>query len=151
MVTKEFDAKFQRLFTSIVETSFEYVGRSKEEIDRIFIYASMEDETFFFNVFYLIKGNLSKANTVNEYLTDNPATPEMNKQLLRVCTGFVDEISELFEADEREVPTLIKMTFEPKTGAFDSDISYKKFYSEHPERTEVDGFNEWFEDVKAGL
>ena len=148
MATVKFDSNFQELFTAMVETSFEYVGRNKEDVDCIYIYASMEDDIIFYNVFYSINGHLAKANKVNDFLSNSPATPEMNKQLLKVCTDFLEETSELFEEDNREVPTLMKMVYNPKTGAFDNDISYKKHFSNHPERTEVDGFNEWFEEVK---
>jgi hypothetical protein len=133
----------------MVEIAFEYVGRNKEEVDCIYIYASMEDDSIFYNTFYSIKGNIVKAHKVNDYLSNNPATPEMNKKLLKIGTDFLDETSELFENHNREVPTLMKMTYKPKTKTFDNDIHYEKYFSDHLERTEVDGFNEWFEEMKS--
>lgn len=149
MNNNDFHAEFQQLFTNMVEIAHEYVGRDKEEVDCIYIYASMENREIFYNVFYSIKGNLTKAHKVNDYLSNHSATPKMNKQLLRIGTNFLDDTSELFEKHNMEVPTLMKMTYKPKSGAFDNDINYDLHHSNHPERTEVDGFNEWFEEMKS--
>jgi len=148
-MNNNFDAEFQQLFTKMVEIAHEYVGRNKEEVGCIYIYASMENKEIFYNVFYSIKGNITKAHKVNDFLPDDPATPSMNRQLLKIGTGFLNETSALFEKHNMEVPTLMKMTYKPKTGAFDNDINYDLHHSNHSERTEVDGFNEWFEEIKS--
>jgi len=54
MKKTKFDQEFQRLTTEMVEVGFEYIGRNKEEVDNVYIYASMEDEMYFYNLFYKI-------------------------------------------------------------------------------------------------
>lgn len=152
MPTKEFDIKFQELFTGMVEVSFEFVNRNKKEIDCIYIYASMENNSLFFNVFYQVNGELTKLNLLNVVSKEQyDLSDDRTFNLLDVGNDLLEETMELFEDDEREVPTLMKMTYKPKTGAFDNDIIYEPQYSNDKDRSNVDGFNEWFEEVKANL
>ena len=152
MATKEFDPKFQELFSAMVEIALEFVNRNKEEVDCVYIYGSMEDDCQFYNVFYNINGKLIELHLLNTISKEQyDLSDERVFKLLELGADFLEETSELFEGDEREVPTLMKMTYSPKTGAFDSDINYDLHYSDHPERTEVDGFEEWFEEIKSSL
>ncbi|WP_221417870.1 hypothetical protein, partial [Fulvivirga kasyanovii] len=61
---------------------------------------------------------------------------------------LLEEVITLFQENDREVPTLMKITFDPKTHAFNNDIIYEPQYTNHPDRTNVDGFEEWFEEMK---
>jgi len=149
MEIKEFDTEFQKLCTTMVEAAFRYVGNNREEVDTIYLYASCENRNPFFNVFFRINGTLvhiHKVNTVCKKLCE--VSDDTAFGLLDEGVECLDEMIRLFQQDNREVPTLMKMTYSPKTGAFNNDILYDPQYSSHPDRSNVNGFEEWFEEMK---
>jgi hypothetical protein len=149
MATSEFDKMFQKLISEMVEIAFEYVGRNKFEVDGIYIYASMEEGDYFFNVFFNINGKLIDNHKINEVSVQKYDDSDARAfAMLRLGTKSLREVSKLFKEDNREVPSLMKMVYSPKTGAFTNDIIYELQYSNDPERTNVDGFQEWFEEIE---
>jgi len=142
-----FDKEFQKLFTEMIEIAYEYVGNAKE-VDQVCVYVSIENKAYFYNVFYRIGGSLTKAHKVNEYLSVDSGTPQRNRQLLKHGVDLARVAGQLFSDYKRDVPTTMKMIYEPKTSSFSNDIGYELQHSNHPDRTEVDGFNEWFEAIK---
>jgi hypothetical protein len=150
MATLEFDKKFQKLTTEMVEIAFEYARVNKEEVDAIYIFGSMEDYSFFYNVFYIVNNILTKKQDINEFLKYKvDDSSEQQQNLMRTGNKLLLETSTIFREDEREVPTLLKMIYFPKTGKFKCDISYELNYSNHPEWTNVDIFNKWFDEIKS--
>lgn len=144
-----FDTEFQRLTTEMVEVAFEYIGFNKEEVDGIYIYGSMEQGIFFYNVFYKINHQLVKKEKVNDVLTNKV---DDSDKIIRALLSFGGEalmdLSDVFTDDSREVPTLLKMVYRPKTGGFNCDILYDPQYSDHETRTNTEGFNDWFNQEK---
>lgn len=152
MATKEFDSKFQEIFTKMVEISFELVGRNKGEIDSIFIYGSLEEGDAFFNVFYKVNGKLTKIHKLNSVSKmQYDVSDERVFAMLDLGNGYLMEVANLFKNDNREVPTLMKMVYNPKTGSFNNDISYDLHYSNDPERTNVDAYQEWFDEINQSV
>lgn len=152
MATAEFDIKFQKLTAAMVEIAFEYVGRNKEEIDTVYIYGSMETGSYSYNCFYVVNNVLSKKQNINNYLKEPlNVSSEQQQSLMRIGNKLLQETAEVFKADNREIPTLLKMIFHPKSGNFKCNISYDLHYSNHPEWTNVDVFNQWVEEIKNGL
>jgi hypothetical protein len=150
MATKEFDDKFRKLYTEMVEIAFDLVDSNEEEVDTIYIYASMENKQMFFNAFYRINGKLVKMHEINSVSNEEyDLSQDTMFDLLRQGNTLLKETMELFKSDDREVPTLMKMEFHPKTGKFDNDISYELYHSNHATRTNADVFKEWFEEIKS--
>jgi len=143
MTPTTFDTEFQRLTTEMVEVAFEYIGRNKEEVDCIYIYASMELGIYFYNVFYKINNQLIEKELVNDVLNNKiDNSRESIKALLRIGGNALMDLSDVFENDKREVPTLLKMVYLPKTGGFDCNISYEA-YSKQKGWTNVSAFENW--------
>lgn len=150
MEKTKFDNDFQRLTTEMVEVAFEYIGRNREEVDKVYIYASMEDEIYFYNVFYQINNIIIEKEEVNDILINKIETSrERLRSLLSFGGRSLMDLSDVFIDDEREVPTLLKMVYVPKTGEFDCDIIYEPQYSNHLEWTNVEVFQNWFEEEKG--
>lgn len=148
MATKEFDNKFLELQTAMVEIAFEFVNRNEKEVDNIYVYASMEEGDLFYNVYYKINGKNVKLNKLNDVLNQKvDISDDRVFNLFDLGMDYLEETLELFENDEREVPTLMKMTYSPKTGAFNNDISYELHYSNSDEKTNADVFEEWFDEL----
>ncbi|WP_320019769.1 immunity protein YezG family protein [Labilibaculum manganireducens] len=149
MGSNTFDRNFERLYTNMAEIAFEFVNRNKNEVDKVYVFASMEADSLFYNVFYRIHELPTELHQVNNLLIAKcDISNSRINDLLRQGTDFLEEVLDLFENDNREVPTLMKMTYEPKTGAFNNDISYELNYSNHKDKTIVDVFKEWFEREK---
>jgi len=148
MEIREFDKKFQDLFTQLTEIAFEFVKRNKKEIDEIYIFSSMESGNFFYNVFYKINGKLVKLHKINTVSAQQyDLSSERTFALLKLGTEDLEAIAKLFKEDKREVPTILKMVYSPKTGKFINDISYELHYSNENQKTVTDVFNEWFVEM----
>lgn len=148
MEKTKFDKEFQRLTTEMVEIAFEYIGRNSEEVDNIYIYASMENEMYFYNVFYQINNIVVEKELVNNVLqrkTDD--SEDRIDNLLSIGGHALMDLSDVFIDDKREVPTLLKMIYSPKTGGFDCDILYEE-YSKSPDWTNVSAFENWYKKIE---
>lgn len=145
-----FDTEFRRLTTEMVEIAFEYIGFNKEETDGIYLYASMENGIYFFNLFYNINRQLIKKDFVNNILSRKvDDSDETVDTLLSTGNHLLLELADLFESDKREVPALLKMVYLPKTGGFDCEIIYESQYSHHKTMTNVDVFNNWLKEIQT--
>ena len=150
MTSQEFDKEFKQLCTEMVEIAYEFVDYNEEEVDTIYTYCTMEANIISYNVFYRINGELvrlSKINTVSNMQYD--ISKEKMFQLLGIGVDYLDKIEQLFIADEREVPTQMKMVYFPKTGEFDNQISYYLHFSQSSDLLSDDIFEQWFEEVKT--
>jgi hypothetical protein len=148
METKDFDNKFSKITTEMVEVAFEYVDYNKQEIDTIYIYSSMENNSFFYNVFYCINGQLTKLHKINDVSKKQyDLSVERVFRLLRLGNEYLLEVRKLFIEDKREVPTQMKMMYFPKTGKFTVDISYELYWSNSKELLSEDIFRLWYEEI----
>jgi hypothetical protein len=149
MTQEEFDQKFHELFSGMVQLAFEFVDNNEEEVDTIYIYVSMEESSDFYNVYYKINNTLTKIHEVNK-VSKKQYDTSMKRMMgvLRNGTGDTGKTRKLFEAFKHEVPTQMKMKYHPKTGKFDNDISYDLHYSNDPDKTTSDVFDEWFDGLK---
>lgn len=150
MNTNTFDTELQRLTSEMVEISFEFVNRNTDEVDRIFIYGSMEGYSLFFKVFYQINGQLVGMHKVNDLL-EKPCDTSRDRmfKLLGLGNDYLKEIDELFKSDDREVPTYMKMIYEPKSGAFDNEIRYENQYHHLADKSVADCYTEWYEEIRT--
>jgi len=57
------------------------------------------------------------------------------------------DLSDVFIDDKRDVPTLLKIIYSPKTSGFDCEILYEA-YSNNPEWTNVLAFENWYKEEK---
>lgn len=145
MIDNNFDEKFQDLFTNMVEIAFEYVERNQKEIETIYIFGSMENNTLFYNVFYKINGHMvkiHKINTVSKQQYD--ISDDRVFKLLKLGKEYLKATITLFKQANRQVPTLMKMVYSPPSGKFNNDISYDLHYSNDDKKMVSDVFNEWF-------
>src|SRR4051794_21091325 len=108
MKIEEFDKRFQELYTQMVEIAFEFVSRNKEEVDKIYIFGSMEGNNLFYNVFYKINGKLVKIHKINVVSARQYDTSrERMFALLKLGNEYLESTVKLFKEDNRQIPTLI--------------------------------------------
>ena len=150
MATKKFDSKFSKIITEMVEIAFEYVDYNKKEIDAIYIYSSLEDNNFFYNIFYCVNGQLTKLHKLNDISKKQyDLSDKRTFGLLGLGNKYLQEIKKLFIEDEREVPTQMKMVYYPKTEKFSTDISYEIYWSNNTELLPSDIFQQWYTEIEG--
>lgn len=149
MATSSFDTEIQKLYSEVVEVAYEYVNYNEKEVDSIYIYASMELGTSFFNVFYEINNRIVKVNKVNDISTmQYNISEQRTSALLEFGNDLLKRMRELFINDEREVPSRLKISFHPKTKVFENNISYEPYLTGDDMHTNMSGFNNWFDEMK---
>ena len=139
-----FDNDFQGLLTEIVELSFEYVDNNVDEVDTVYTIGLIE-KGYFFKTFYKINGQLAKSHKINEVSKkqyDISSTRAFN--LLTLGNEILMKIEKLFVDYDREIPTILKLVYFPKTGSFESYFGYEKTFSNSTTKTAQDVYEEWY-------
>lgn len=132
----------------MIETGFEFVGNNSEEVDAVYVIGLIESG-YFYKVFYEINGYLVKSHKVNEVsdmkydISHEAAFAMLNRGNL-----ILKNIEELFKNGGREVPVMLKLFYNPKTGTFNSNLSYDKIFTQHTTKTAQDVYEEWFSQVE---
>jgi hypothetical protein len=145
----DFDERLSELITRMVELAFDYVERDTAQVDALYIFGSMESDGYYYNVCYRINGKLvkkNKVNSVSEKKFDDSGSKMIG--LMKKGVEVLRETAALFKEARREVPTLMKMDFHPKTGKFNNDIGYDEYYTAK-EITIDDVFTEWFSELES--
>jgi hypothetical protein len=126
MATKEFDKNFAHLIEDALHNTLEYTGYSLD-IDCIYIYISLERSVQYL-VFFRINGCLSLKHKLNEYVTTKQidVSDENQRWLNSNGNAIAQKIRASFQDDGREVPSSLRITYEPKTGKLNSTMSYDK-------------------------
>jgi len=143
----DFDSKFQKLFTELVEIGFDFVNNNSDEVDTVYVIGLIESG-YFYKVFYSINNHLVKSHKVNavsemQYDMSN----ERAFKLLNLGKDILKGIESLFKSHDRDVPTMLKLQYHPKSGKFDSEFSYEKTFTDHKTKTAQDVYEEWFEEI----
>jgi len=147
--TEEFDEKFQRMTTKMVEIAYEFVDRNEEDIDRIYVFGSIEARVYVYNVFFLINNQFVHLHEVNTVSTHHYNDSEGRiLSLLRIGNQTLIAVESLFKAYHKDVPTVLKMIYNPKTKEFDFELLYELQYSNDEVKIAGDVFKDWFEEVK---
>ncbi len=135
MATKEFDKNFAHLIEDALHNALEYVGYSPD-IDCIYIYISLERSVQYL-VFFKINECLSLKHKLNEYATTKQidVSDENQRWLNSNGNAIAQKIRVSFQDDGREVPSSLKITYEPKTGRLNSTMSYDKLLDDEDSLT----------------
>lgn len=146
-----FDADFQKLFTEMIEIAFEYVNKNSREVDTVYVIGLIESG-YSYEPFYQINGNLvelHKVNTVSKMQYD--ISRDRAFSMLKLGTDLLEKIENLFQNDNREVPTMLKLFYYPKTGRFNSNFSYGKNFTNSKTKTAQDVSEDWFNEIEKEL
>ena len=141
MATKDFDKNFTHLIEDVLHNALEYTGYSSD-IDCIYIYLSLGRSVQYL-VFFKINGYLSLKSKLIEYVTSQQidVSDENQRRLNSNGNAIAQEIQASFQDDGREVPSSLRITYEPKTGKLNSTMSYDKLLDDEDPLTM---FFRWF-------
>ncbi len=141
----EFDVQFLALSEDIVSSVFEYVNYDENEVEKIFLFGSIEQGQYFFDFFFKIKNAIVHAHQVNNILSNKVSvSPDSQKGVLNDGVVFLEKAEALFLAHKRAVPTIFKMTYDPKTNNFENNMEYDLQYTNDEELFITDVFDMWF-------
>ncbi len=149
-MVKVFEDLFSRLQADMVATCLEYV---ENKADDIYIYCSYEPEAYYFNVFYKVKSVVVLKHQLNEkklnfnYTYDTSTERQVAVQ--RIGVENLEEIHELCQAFQRDMPTEMKLHFDVKTNGLQAKYRYDLVYSNDEVLLPSDVFNSWFEEIKS--
>ena len=144
-MNKDFDNDFQKLLTEMVELAYEFVDNNADEVDTVYVIGLIE-KGYFFKSFYKINGQLAKShkvNTVSKQQYDISNTRAFN--LLKLGNETLMKIEKLFADNNRDIPTILRLVYFPKSGKFESNFGYEKNYSNSATKTAQDVYEEWFD------
>ena len=124
MATKDFDRNFTHLIEDALHNALEYVGYSPD-IDCIYIYIYLERSVQYL-VFFKINESLSLKHKLNEHVATKQidVSDENQRWLNSNGNAIAQKIRTSFQDDGREVPSSLKITYEPKTGSLNSTLSF---------------------------
>jgi hypothetical protein len=130
---------------SMLEACYEYAGWT-DEIDEIYIFLSLE-EGLFPKWFYRINSQIVKAHEINDHLTNSYDTStERQFGVLQILSDDLVAIDDGYELAKKEIPTRIKITFNPQTNQFNIDLEYTKELI-GTDRTNHDLLDRWMAEL----
>lgn len=149
MATNEFDLRFQQLTKELVEITFEFAGYNDQEIEEIYILGSIEeDEAMETNFFYRIKGKVVAKQSINDFLDKKTdLSRERQVQALKLQNEILEKLALAFKQDEREVPSVLKLTYEPPTNKFNCELAYGKIIGKNEIASFYDLFTTWKDEM----
>lgn len=65
--------------------------------------------------------------------------------LLKLGNETLMKIEKLFADNNRDIPTILRLVYFPKSGKFESNFDYGKNYSNSATKTAQDVYEEWFD------
>ncbi|CEN50796.1 immunity protein YezG family protein [Capnocytophaga canimorsus] len=150
MATKEFDKKFTTLTEEALHIALEYTNYSKE-IDCIYLYISLELGSQYL-VFYKINNHISFKSKLNNFsLKKYDVSDENQRKLNAEGNAIAEEIKQCFIEDNREVPTYLKITYEPQKGNYNCKIGYDKLLDLDNMVGELTIHFRWFKEMGGEL
>ena len=126
METKDFHKKISHLIEDALHNALEYTGYSSD-IDCIYIYISLE-RSIQYLVFFKINGCISLKHKLNEYVTAKQidVSDDNQRKLNSNGNAIAQKIRASFQDVRLEIPSSLRITYEPKAGKLNSTMSYDK-------------------------
>ena len=131
----------------MVALCVEYV---RDKAERVFIFGSIENGHYMFDVFYAISGSVVMTHEITQALQ----TPELEERkrvipnLLRTGISDLERLEEVCEEFGQPVPTELRLVYDARRDSLEADYKYDPVYTHTKDLDSSDVFNAWFEEVK---
>lgn len=130
--------------SELVGVSLEYVGDSASDI---FVYASMENGTLFFDPFFVVRGELVAKSKVPGVDVSGPR----QKSLVNFGTAQLKRLYDGCKELGVAIPTQLKLHYSVETRSLDSDFMYIPQYSNDASLHSIDLSKKWQSEVDSRL
>lgn len=117
----------------------------------IYIYASNENNSLTFNVFFEIKGQIATTNEVNKILSSLNMkvddSIERRRAILKIGVQDLQKIISICTKYNQPVPTEMKLVYNVNSNSLDAHYQYENIYS-NTDKASYDIFSEWMQQIK---
>ena len=130
--------------TEMIAVCLEYeVGAASD----IFVYASVEDRTLFFDPFFVVRGRVM---TRGELLEVDASIPRQ-RAMVKYGTAQLRRLYDAGQESGLVVPTQLKLHYSVQSGSLDAEFEYEPQYS-HDESLDSSVLSgSWQNEVQASL
>ena len=144
--TEIFEDAFSAIQADMVQICLEYVDN---RADKIFIYASFEENTISCDYFYDIKGRKIERHKLNLVDDRNDTSIQRQKMCIDILVDDMKQLISLCQKHEKSIPTEIKITYDVNSNSLNANYQYEPVYSQHHNKTSDDIFEEWFKEISV--
>lgn len=148
-----FEDIFSQSQADIISLCLEYADG---KVNDIYVYCSIEEGIYTFDVFYNINGTLyhkHRLNDSNPSSTQNnyDTSPERQSALLETGIQDLKNLKIILDKYDRPIPTEIKLHYNVDTGRLDAEYKHEPTYTNHTTLTSEDIFDDWFDQVNKKM
>lgn len=147
-MTEIFEDEFMEVQSDMVSLCLEYI---ESKADNIYIYASNENNSLTFNVFFEIKGQIATTNEVNKILSSLNMkvddSIERRRAILKIGVQDLQKIISICTKYNQPVPTEMKLVYNVNSNSLDAHYQYENIYS-NTDKASYDIFSEWMQQIK---
>ena len=144
--TEIFEDAFSAIQVDMVQICLEYVDN---RADKIFIYASFEENTISCDFFYDINGHKIERNKLNLIDDTYDTSIQRQKMCMDILVDDMKQLISLCQKHERDIPTEIKITYDVNSNSLNANYQYGPVYSQYHNKTSDDIYEEWFKEISA--
>lgn len=132
--------------SELISVSLEYAGGSASEI---FVYASMENGTIFFDPFFDPFFVVNGAVVTRGSVPGADTSIQRQKALVNYGTAQLQRLFDCYTERGLVSPTQLKLHYAVEQGALDSDLAYTPQYSDSASLHNIDLSKEWQAEIAA--
>ena len=145
---KEFEDEFSELQADMISICMEYV---EDRADKVYVYASCEEGVIASRFCYMINNKYVKSHKLNDTVENEveryDVSAERNFMVLDILNKDIEKIQVLCKEHNRDMPTVMKLIYDVKSGNFKAEYKYDLVYTHDEIKTATHIFNEWFEEI----
>ena len=136
---KNFEDEFMDLQSEFVSLCLEV---AEQEVDKVYIYCSIEKKSKMFNAFFEINGQIKTLNQIGIDMV-------LIMQFLKLGTHDLEKIENLCRDYDKPIPTEIKMYYDARTGKYNAQYQYVEVCSAKTGKSSGEVFMEWISEIRG--
>ena len=142
---KIFEDEFSEIQTDMIQICLEYVD---QKADKIYIYGSFEDNTISCDFFYKIHDMVLERHQLNMLEEQYDVSIQRQKTCIEILNGDIKKLINACKRYNKDMPAEIKIIYDVKQNKVEARYRYGKVYSQYPDKTSDDIFEEWMQEIK---
>lgn len=148
-MTKVFEDEFMDWQADMVANAREYID---DRAEKIYLYGSIENGRYSFNLFFKIHNKIVTMNKVNTILDAGEQEYDLDSDrrwnVLQLGTEDLIKIEEVCKKYEKPMPTQFKLYYDVQKNSLKAKYQYELLYSNDDDLDPSDIFMAWYEEVK---
>lgn len=148
-MAKVFEDEFMDWQADMVDIAKEYI---EDRAEKIYLYGSIEEGVYFFNLFFKIKNKILFMHQINSILSNSEkkfdVSQDRQETVLHIGAEDLIKIEEVCKKYGQSVPTEFKLIYDVKSNSLKAHYEYDLKYSNEEDVDTDDIFMAWYEDIK---